>query len=198
MSAAEACKESLKTQMTMREQLILEIETAFAGVERGNGLTLHEARAFEGTDYCTADERARVQALDPETRWQDIPDSALEECLDRWAFDEEGFRFHLPAYMRWHLRHPRGLPPGCGGMLFLQLTVTGHKPKERLRSEQAFDRFTLEQKRVIARFLEFMALEARHAEVPDAATDQETQIAYAAEQAWQSYWFKVSQPDARK
>jgi hypothetical protein len=90
--------------MTDREQLIQQIEAAFTDIERGNGLTLHEAAAFEGTDYCTAEERARVRALDPERRWQDIPDSALEECQDRWSFDDEGFRFHLPAYLRWHLR----------------------------------------------------------------------------------------------
>ena len=167
-------------------QLIRDIETAFRDVELGNGLTRHEAMAFEGTDYCTAEERARVRARDPETRWQDIPDSSLEECLDRWACDEEGFRFHLPAYMRWYVRHPHRLPPGNGGMLFLQLTILGHKPKARSRDEQSFDQFTLEQKRVIARFLEFMALE-------NSGSPQEGQLAYLAQQAWQSYWFKFSQ-----
>ena len=179
--------------VTAVEELIRDIEAAFRDVQRGRGLTLHEAAEFEGTDYCTAEERARVRALDPETRWQDIPDSSLEECLDRWAFDDEGFRFHLPAYLRWHLRHPRGRPPACGVSLFLQLSVTGHKPKDRLRCECSFDRFTLEQKRVIARFLEFMALEVHEHGPAASATEQDAQVADLAERAWQSYWFKFSQ-----
>ena len=181
-------------QVTAVEALIQDIEVAFGSVGRGAGLTLHEAAAFEGNDYCTAEERARVRALDPETRWQDIPDTALEECEDRWSFDEEGFRFHLPAYMRWHLRHPRGLLPGCGALLFLQLSVTGHKPKDRLCCEQSFDRFTLEQKRVITRFLEFMALEACDSGPAASATRQDAEFADWAERAWQSYWFKFSPP----
>ena len=95
------------TAMGTSDQLIRDLELAFEGLERGNASTLHEAVAFEGTDHGTPEERARVRACDPETRWQDIPDSSLMECIDRWAWDEEGFRFHLPAYMRWHLRHPR-------------------------------------------------------------------------------------------
>ena len=115
--------------MTDREQLIQQIEAAFADIERGNGLTLHEAAEFEGNDYCTAEERARVRALDPGTRWQDIPDAALEECEDRWAFDEEGFRFHLPAYLRWHLRKPPGQDPLRGGLLFFGSHPQGAQKK---------------------------------------------------------------------
>jgi hypothetical protein len=181
-------------KQTNEHKLIWDIEAAFGSVERGAGLTLHEAAAFEGNDYCTAEERARVRALDAETRWQDIADSALEECLDRWAFDDEGFRFHLPAYLRWHLRHPRGLLPGRGALLILQLSVTGHKAKDRLSCEQSFDRFTLEQKRVMTRFLEFMALEACDSGPAAPATRQDAEFADWAQRAWQSYWFKFGPP----
>jgi hypothetical protein len=171
--------------VTTSEQLIRDIEAAFATVTRGTRATLHEAAAFEGTDYASAEERARVRAFDTETRWQDIPDSALEECADRFAFEEEGFRYHIPAYIRWHLRHPKGLGPFRGVVLFALLSVWGHKDKERLRVEQSFDRFTLEQKHVLARFVELMALEAGNPEVR-----------YLAEQAWQSYWHKFGEPGA--
>jgi hypothetical protein len=77
-------------------------------------------------------------------------------------------------------------------MLFLQLSIMGHKPKERLRDEQSFDVFTPEQKRVIARFLEFMALEASEPAMAGGVTEQDAQIAYLAEQAWRSYWFQFS------
>ena len=36
--------------MTDREQLIRQIETTFADIERGNGLTLHKAAECEGND----------------------------------------------------------------------------------------------------------------------------------------------------
>jgi hypothetical protein len=192
-AAAAGTSETQPDWKARREQLIRDIEAAFRDVQRGQGLTLHEAVAFEGTDHCSAEERARARVLDPETRWQDIPDSSLEECLDRWAFDDEGFRFHLPAYLRWYLRHPRGQPPACGVSLFLQLSVTGHKPKDRLRCECSFDRFTPEQKRVIARFLEFRALEVHEHGPTASATEQDAQAADLAERAWQSYWFKFSQ-----
>ena len=52
-------------QVTAVETLIRDIEAAFGSDERGAGLTLHEAAAFEGNDYCVAEERARVRALAP-------------------------------------------------------------------------------------------------------------------------------------
>lgn len=169
--------------MEKAEQLIAEIEAAFDGVRLGGGATLHEAVAFEGTDYATPEKRQRVRALDPQTRWQDIPDSSLEQCEHFFAVDEEGFRFHLPAYMRWLLRHPRGLPRYAGGGLLNQLWLSGHKPKDRLRAEQDFDKFTPVQKRLIARFLEFMALESADPYITD-----------LARQVWESYWFKFAEP----
>ena len=176
--------------MTDREQLIQQIEAAFADVERGNGLTLHEAAAFEGTDYCTAEERAQVRALDPELRWQDIPDAALDECEDRWSFDEEGFRFHLPAYLRWHLRHSHRLPPGSGLMTFICLRLWGNTDKQRRCVEASFDRFTPAQKRVIARFLECTALQGPDAGSPGPDPGLDVTFASLAAAAWESYWHR--------
>ena len=62
-----------------------------------------------------------------------------------------------------------------------------------MRSEQSFDAFTSEQKRIIARFLEFMALGACQDGTDSRVTEQDAQVAYLADQAWQSYWFKFSQ-----
>lgn len=166
--------------MTRRNELIRDIEGAFRDVERGDGLTLHEAAEFEGHDYCTAEERARVRALDPETRWQDIPDGALAGCLDRWAFDEEGFRFHLPAYLRWYLRHPEQLGPFRGGLLYALLSPSQTDMEDRAAWERSWDAFTLGQKRVIARFLEFMA-------------GQGGDLAQDARLTWRAYWCKFSE-----
>ncbi len=51
-------------RISLLTQLTRDIEAAFATMERGAGLTLHETAVFEGTDYCTAEERARVRALE--------------------------------------------------------------------------------------------------------------------------------------
>ena len=168
-----------EVRITPRDQLIRDIEAAFATVERGAGLTLHEAAAFEGTDYCTAEERARVRALDPETRWQDIPDSALEECLDLWACDDAVFRFHLPAYLRWYLRHVEELGVFRGGLLYDLLSPGHFDVDDRAGWERSWDFYTLEQKGVIARFLEYIALEvADHRQ--------------AARRTWRCYWHQFS------
>ena len=166
--------------ITPRDQLIQDIENVFRDVERGNGLTLHEAAEFEGNDYGTAEERACVRAFDPETRWQDIPESSLEECEDRWAFDDEGFRFHLPAYMRWHLRKPPEQDQLRGGLLYFMLSPAGGT-----EAAGSWDVFTLEQKRVIARFLEFIA-------------SGSGPLAQDARLTWRSYWFKFSQSTPRE
>jgi hypothetical protein len=167
--------------MTPRDLLVQDIEAAFATVERGAGLTLHEAAEFEGNDYCTAEERACVRAFDPETRWQDIPDSSLAECLDFWAFEDEGFRFHLPACLRWYLRHPEELGLFRGGLLYALLSPSHSDVDDRAGWERSWNSYTLEQKHVIARFLEYMA-----SEVPEQR--QEARL------TWRCYWHQFSQP----
>lgn len=66
-----------------------------------------------------------------------------------------------------------------------------------MRCEQSFDRCTLEQKRVIARFPEFMALEACQHGPAAGVTWQDTQVPDLAERAGQSYWFKIALPAAK-
>lgn len=168
-----------------RQRLRREIESAFATVERGAGLTLHEAKEFEGTDYCTAEERAAFRALDPWTRWQDIPDAALDDCEDQWCWDDEGFRFHLPAYMRWHLHRQQGLDTSRGSLLYFHFQPFGNTPKALKQWERSWDVFTPEQKRVIARFLEFVAASDGHHQQD-------------AEMSLRSFWRKFSQPSTFK
>jgi hypothetical protein len=168
--------------LTPCDQLIRDIEAAFCRVALGDGFTLHEGPAFEGNDYCTAEERASVRASDPETCWQDIPDASLWECAELWGFDEEGVRYHLPAYMRWHVRNPPGPNAPRSVFLYDQLTFT-HQEGKRVFWELGWDIYTREQKRVIARFLEFIVREGGP-------------FAHAARVAWQSYWHKFSQEAA--
>ena len=57
--------------------------------------------------------------------------------------------------------------------------LVGLKEKDRAKWERSWDNYTLAQKRVIARFLEFIALNDG--------------LAQDAQLAWQSYWFKFGQ-----
>lgn len=83
--------------------LIEEIDRAFDGVERGDGVTFHEARVID--DYGSAALRAEARLQDTETRWQDVPDELLVNGDQIISFlDDKGFVYYLPAYLVWYLR----------------------------------------------------------------------------------------------
>ncbi len=82
------------------------IEEAFADVSLDDGRTIHEA-ALEGV-YWDNQTRLDARAKDPEKRWQEIPDWKLERFHAALSFfGPIGWRFHIPAYMRWTLRNWR-------------------------------------------------------------------------------------------
>jgi hypothetical protein len=84
-----------------RTLLIAQIETAFANVTKGNACGLRESDA---NDAGADPEPAR--ALDVEERWQDLTNDLLEQYPCALIFTNwEGFRFLLPAYMRYALNH---------------------------------------------------------------------------------------------
>ncbi len=88
----------------IRPKLIRQIEAAFDGVELGNGVSLHQARAMD--DYAPAEEVQAARALDTEVRWQDISDEKLDKFSDTLSFmDVEGFRFHIPRFMVYVLQN---------------------------------------------------------------------------------------------
>src|SRR5687768_7277152 len=84
------------------EEAVRLIESAFAGVSRNAGITLHEATVID--NYGTDEERAHARLLDNESRWEEVPSAAIEKNYTALSFlDPEGFRYYLPAYMRWAL-----------------------------------------------------------------------------------------------
>ncbi|NUO49410.1 MAG: hypothetical protein HOV80_11195 [Polyangiaceae bacterium] len=87
------------------EDIIRAIEEAFAGVPCGE-ITIHEAEVIDA--YGTEAMRRKARARDTETDWRDVPDSSVTECSDALTFlDPVGWRFYLPVYMRFGLRHLR-------------------------------------------------------------------------------------------
>jgi hypothetical protein len=87
-----------------RRELIGEITSAFSGVSREGGTTLHEAIAID--DMESAEEQRAARSLDVELSWQDVPDADISDCSSALSFlDEKGFRYYIPAFMTYALKH---------------------------------------------------------------------------------------------
>jgi len=87
-----------------RAALIAEINEAFDGVTREDGITLHEAIALD--NYASQqDEKMAARRLDRETCWQEVTDKEICECQSALSFlDWKGFRYYIPAFMIIGLR----------------------------------------------------------------------------------------------
>lgn len=95
------------------DALVEAIRSAFAGVPRGS-ITLHEAEVIDA--YGTDAQRRAARRRDMEKSWEEVPDSAVAECPNALShLDPEGWRYYLPAYMIWSIRHlQRGaMIPDC-------------------------------------------------------------------------------------
>lgn len=135
-----------------RDRLIADIEVVFDGISRADGITLHEAKAIDR--YASVDELERARAKDCESRWQDVPDEAIEGGGDSLThFDAEGLRYYLPAYMRWILRS--GTQSESNSSRYTIYTLT---PSIELRDyfEERIALFSHVECGVICRFLRFV------------------------------------------
>lgn len=86
------------------QEVVNAISSAFLGVSRVDGVSLHEAEVID--DRGTDDERSTSRLLDTDTKWEEVPDSDIENHITTLNFvDPIGFRYYLAAYMVWALRH---------------------------------------------------------------------------------------------
>lgn len=127
--------------------LVIErIERAFADVRLGRGVSLREADVIDA--YGTAAEKRKARAQDEQSDWKNIPEDLIAHyhwCLS--FFDSEGLQFHLPAYMRFALRHFRDSAFTSIDSTIYALGSDG----ERFRG------FTAPQRAAVRQFLKFMA-----------------------------------------
>lgn len=141
------------TQPNEREILISEIRMAFHGISRSDGVTLHEARAIDG--HKSEEERKNARRLDKDNSWDEVPDAHIEQYYDVFSFfDVEGFRYYLPAYMIWAVKH-FDVSQSCSSDNVIY--VLSHSTILLERDTQVFNSFNLVQCRAICRFLKFMA-----------------------------------------
>jgi len=85
-----------------RADLLAAIESAFAGVSRAGGVSLHETEVIDR--YGDKEAARRAQARDRDRCWQEVPHEDLAEVCGVGGicfFDLIGWRYYLPAYMTW-------------------------------------------------------------------------------------------------
>ncbi len=165
--------------------LIEQITTAFQGVTRGKGVSLHEADVIDA--YGSSKERAKARRLDTDTRWQDVPDADIEQYHWILSFlDLQGFHYYVPAYMVWSLKYYKTSESASSDRIIYALDLYLSTSKEMIEFRQSrFAVFTPEQCAAICGFLRFMA------EHNDGYADGK-----AASEALEGYWgqFCPSEP----
>jgi hypothetical protein len=163
---------SMNTVNAIRERLISELEAAFRDIQRGAGMTLFEAD-LEGT-RSEADLRW-ARSRDTYATWQEIPDDVIARYFSALGFlDPEGFRYYIPAFMRFSLRHfDDSHSPSIDWAIYAFCSF-GSQPDY---CEPRFMVFNEQQAQAICRFLRFMA------QYTDGQADDA-----AACQALQNYW----------
>lgn len=169
-----------------RDGLIAQIERDFAGVTRDGGVSISEAHVID--DYGTEDERRTVRKSDTYAHWNGVTLPDADPGGSALSFmDPIGFRYHLPAYMCFALRHGyeaigQLVRPECSDSVARQLHRIGETMwclrKDRpptISDEKAqfdadrFTAFNTTQKRCIARFLIFNALADRNAPITNSS-----------------------------
>jgi hypothetical protein len=151
-------------------KLIAEVESAFDGVSREGGITLHEAIAID--DYRSAEEQRAARRLDVEQRWQDVPSDDIFACCSALSFlCERSFRYYLAAFILCELKN--FYKEGAPGVLD---TCQWHLLHEQGKSQRKSEPAAIAQKygltgaqvRVVSQVLRFMI------DFDQGATDQVT------------------------
>ena len=132
-----------------KEQLIEEIEAAFKDVTLEDGIGINEADSIEMGERDSVNNTARNQDRSWWQEWTDIEDkyiSSYSSVMD--YMDAQGIKWVLPAYMTFIVKHYKE------GSFSIDSTI--YILEEGALGSDGLDLYTVEQKKVIARFLEFM------------------------------------------
>ena len=149
-------------------EVLREIEVAFSGVPRGV-MSIYEASLadhFSGTEEEMRAARSRETTL----RWQDIDDRVIAENGFALPFmDAAAWRYYVPAYMRWSIRHLTDKYSDPVDSTIYSFSSDDARSIERRRL------LSPAQSRAVKRFLEYMA---RHPQEADADVATEALDAY--------------------
>ena len=168
------CMEKLSYEQK-KAALIEEIISAFDGVAREDGVTLHEAMALD--NYGGPEERRKARAQDTESRWQDVPDEDIRSSDAVLNFlDPKGFRYYIPAFLVWYLTYLDNEDPDFWSNNFdsvdfqLEAGRTGDIDDHYLSK---FTFLTPTQSKAIAHFLVFLAEREKSYRAEEEALRQE-------------------------
>jgi hypothetical protein len=146
--------------------IIEAIRSAFAGVPPGR-ITVHEAEVIDG--YGSDAEREEARRLDTEESWDLVPDQHIEDCPSALChLDPEGWRYYLPAYMIWSLRHFRSSDSIVSDFTIYTFDFggTSTRVQDYLREykEARFRLLSEAQSWAVCRFLRYMAANEDYAD----------------------------------
>lgn len=132
-----------------KEQLIEEIETAFKDVTLEDGIGINEADSIEMGERDSVINTARNQDRSWWKDWTDIEDKYLSSYSSVMDFmDSKGIKWVLPAYMTYIIKHYKE------GSFSIDSTI--YVLEEGAVGSDNLDLYTVEQKKVIGNFLQFM------------------------------------------
>ena len=139
----------------MSESIIEAIRSAFAGVPRGR-ITMHEAEVID--DYGSDDERKKARGLDTDESWDQVRDNDIMACTTALCHvDADGWRYYLPAYMIWSLRHFRASHSIVSDFTIYTFDPNNKCPQLRAFNMERFGLLNQAQSRAVCRFLRYMA-----------------------------------------
>lgn len=132
------------------QDLVALIRRAFAGVRLDDGESLNMTE-YNDSGGSRPDFKEKAQ-FDERDNWAAIPDKILDQFTVVFSFtDLKGFRFYIPAYMIWTLRHHRE-----SDSIIADQTIYAIDPSHYLFEAIPFWQwFTAEQIDAMTRFLEY-------------------------------------------
>ena len=159
--------------MIDQAQLIRKIETAFKDVELKDGIGIYEADEIDMGSSPKIIQKGNNKDRMWWKSWKDIEDKYVASYSSVMDFmDSQGIKWALPAYMIYSINHYKEGSFSVDTTLYtLELGALGHDKQ---------DLFTLEQKKAIAHFLQYMI------EIGDEWVDAESAKA-ALDKEWGKY-----------
>jgi len=137
-----------------KQEIIDEIASAFAGVTRDDGVSLHQADVID--DYGTPEQQMAARELDVDETWDQVPDEDIAKYY--WVLshmDPKGLQYYVPAFMTWALRNYDVSDSASLDAIVFALTEPICKKADRI-DHRRLAVFTPSQRRAIGHFLEFL------------------------------------------
>lgn len=132
-----------------KEQLIEEINIAFKDVTLEDGIGINEAESIEMGERDATINKGRNQDRSWWKDWTDIEDKYVSSYSSVMDFmDSKGIKWVLPAYMTYIIKHYKE------GSFSIDSTI--YVLEAGALGSDGVDIYTVEQKQVIAKFLQFM------------------------------------------